>query len=294
MGPWLESLVPWGTEFIKMVQTYHNPVLTAFFKSITVLGDEAGYILFLPLLYWSLDARTGRRTGVLIFLSLSFNAVFKAIFHIPRPLATKVKVMVHEVSPSFPSGHAQGSLTLWGYLAVCWKRLPFRIAVLLLLPAIGLSRMYLGVHFPQDILGGWTFGLIFLVLFVLLEPKLTPKIASMPLWGQLLLAAIPPLILVAIYPQYHVIPAVGSWFGFQIGIALERHHVRFSSKGSTKQRALRYSAILLVIACFILPKLLLPSTTPWRFLRYASMGFVAAYIAPILFLRLGLAQREDS
>ena len=70
MGPWLESLVPWGADFIVWVQSLGNPWLDAFFGIVTFLGNEEFYLILLPLVYWCIHRRTGASLGYLSLVGL--------------------------------------------------------------------------------------------------------------------------------------------------------------------------------------------------------------------------------
>jgi len=105
---------------------------------------------------------------------LGLNTLIKASVQRLRPdtsfaLAMKIK------SYSFPSGHAFGSLVVYGlaaYLSAKYLPSPWNMIVAALLAGliivIGLSRVYLGAHYPTDVLGGWIFGLLVLALVIIL------------------------------------------------------------------------------------------------------------------------------
>jgi len=157
MDEWLESLVPWGSEVIAWVQAHSFPALDAVSRFFTVLGYEELYLLLLPLVYWCLSREIGIGLGYLSMLSAWLNSAVKYVFAVPRPSGPGIEMKAPrpEPSPSFPSGHAQNAVANWGYLAVRFRRRALWVAAGLLILGIGLSRIVLGVHFPQDILGGW-------------------------------------------------------------------------------------------------------------------------------------------
>jgi membrane protein DedA with SNARE-associated domain/membrane-associated phospholipid phosphatase len=101
------------------------------------------------------------------------NAVLKGVIHRPRPVYATA--FLHGTSFSFPSGHAMGSLVGYGMLTylvvVLWvKRRSLQVALVIiagiLILAIGLSRLYLGVHYFSDVVGGYAAGLVWLTVCI--------------------------------------------------------------------------------------------------------------------------------
>ncbi len=281
----LLSLLPWGYSVIELVQNFRSPLLDYFFRGVTFLGDAGGYLILFPLIFWCVDARVGRRLAFFVLGSLSVNSTFKYWFAIPRPEDIRVDVLVRETSPSFPSGHAQGTLSFWGYLAWRKKNLYLALLALFLILSIGLSRIYLGVHFPQDVLGGWAIGAVLLALFVWTEEVAIRKLTQLPLYLQLLAASIGPLLLYSTVPHPARIPLLATWWGVSIGLVLEARFVKFRADGTLKQRALRFLLVIPLGALFIGMKLLLPKGELFRAIRYMSAGLGAVFLFPWLMVR---------
>ena len=311
MGPWLESLVPWGADFIVWVQSLSTPWLDTLFEILTFLGNEEFYLILLPLIYWCVDRRTGVSLGYISLASAWINSLVKHLFKIPRPgaLDSRVDVLSEQTSPSFPSGHAQGTLVNWGYLAYCWRTPVFWVVAILVILGVGLSRIVLGVHFPQDILGGWLIGLVVLVLYIWLEPLVARWLSRQQVSTQLVLAVGIPVLLIilhpsdmdGLYPAEGAITPLGALAGFGLGLVMERKWVRFSAKGTWVRRVLRFLLGIVVAAVFYLgPRLLLPEEMSHglesgaRFVRYALVGWVVAFLCPWLFALLGLAEKEEA
>lgn len=162
----------------KTIQHWRTPGLDAFFHGVTRLGDPIP-----PLLIAAVTAAwlfsTGRHwPGVFVLiatLGLPLNFLIKELIRRPRPAGDSVNVLLDVVGRSFPSGHAMTATMVYGFLAYLGFVLPARpahraiiVATFTVLPLlIGFSRVYLGVHWASDILGGWTAGLFFLLLMVL-------------------------------------------------------------------------------------------------------------------------------
>lgn len=310
MEEWLESLVPWGAQVIAWVQAHSFPALDWASKVFTYLGYEEIYLLLLPLIYWCISREIGIGLGYVSLLSAWLNSAIKYVFAIPRPSGAGIEMKAPrlEVSPSFPSGHAQNAVANWGYLAVRFRSWVLRLAAVLLIVAIGLSRIVLGVHFPQDVLGGWLIGLVLVAGYAAIEPQVRRWFGEQRMLGQVLLAVGLPLLLMLVHPAdtAGVYPAEGAvtptaaLVGLGIGVIMERRWVRFQVDGAWWLRLVRYLVgVVLVGALWAGPKLLLPEEmgsgldTALRFARYALLGWAVAFFCPWLFTKLGLASRES-
>ena len=311
MGPWLESLVPWGADFIASVQALSSPWLDSLFAILTFLGNEEFYLILLPLVYWCIDRGAGVSLGYLSLFSAWINSLVKHLFKIPRPgtLDSRVSALTEETSPSFPSGHAQGTLVNWGYLAYLLRRPAFWILTLFVILGVGLSRVVLGVHFPQDILGGWLIGLVVLLLYILLEKPVARWLSGQRTPIQVILAVGIPVLLIflhpsdmdGLYPAEGSITPMSALVGFGLGMIMERKWVRFRADGKWGQRVLRFLLGLILAAVFYLgPRFVLPEEMAYgleaglRFVRYALVGWVVAFLGPWLFVLTGLADQETS
>lgn len=309
MGEWLESLVPWGIEVIVWVQSLSNPFLDAVFKAITFLGNAEFYLLALPILYWCVHRQTGVALSYLSLLSAWVNDAVKYLFKIPRPEAfdARIRVLVEETSPSFPSGHSQNAVANWGYLAYRFRHWIFTVIAVLLMLSIGLSRIVLGVHFPQDVIGGWLIGLVLLVTYIWAEPPVERWLARQSVASQIALAVGVPVLLIflhpsdvdGLYPAEGSITPMGALAGAGLGVIMERQTVRFSVAGAWWRRSLRFLVGIVVVALFYLgPSLILPEDMAYgleaaiRFVRYALVGWAGAFLCPWLFVRLGLASQD--
>jgi membrane-associated phospholipid phosphatase len=307
MGEWLESLVPWGTEVLVKIQSYTPEWLVIVFVGFTFLGYEEFYLLVLPLIFWCIDRQIGVRLGFISLFSAWLNSVFKYLFAIPRPSDPRLNVPYPDTSPSFPSGHAQNAVVNWGYLAYSFRKPIFTIVAVVIILGISLSRMVLGVHFPQDVIGGGLIGLVLLVVFIWAEPPASRWLGAQSRVVQATLAVAGPLVLIFLHPAdtegYY--PASGSITpmsviaGFAVGLVMEQTWVRFRVEGEWWRRGLRLLLGLVVVAIFYAgPRFLLPEDMAYgleaalRFVRYALVGWSVAFLCPWLFVRLRLAEGD--
>ena len=153
------------------VYSIRNEKLTMFWKFITHSGDSEIVIMLgiVLLLVKSLRNKYGVKFAIAALSSTALYQGMKYIFQRPRPdIALR---LIEESGYSFPSGHSMNCLVSYGILAYlilkyCENaRLAkiFSVGLGLIIILIGLSRVYVGVHFPTDVIGGWSLGIAVLV-----------------------------------------------------------------------------------------------------------------------------------
>jgi len=166
-----QYILDWGIMVILTMQAWGD-WLTIPMNFFTTLGNLETNLLFIATLYWCYDRRLGVRLAVAFTVSsVVFNSC-KLIFQAPRPywVDTRVRLLGRpEISFGLPSGHAQNAVIIWGTLATYGQKLWLWVVAISLMFFIGLSRIYLGVHYPTDVLVGWVIGLITFGLLARLE-----------------------------------------------------------------------------------------------------------------------------
>lgn len=171
------SIESWGIDLILKIQLALMPALDLPMRFISGLGEEVFYILVIPCLYWCVHKKVGLRLFFFLIFSTILNSMGKWILHMPRPYWIEPGINAKYIETGFgaPSGHSQNALGVWMYLAMLLHqflkvRFFYYIAALLAV-LISFSRLYLGVHFPHDLLSGWFLACLLLFLFWLLaEP----------------------------------------------------------------------------------------------------------------------------
>jgi membrane-associated phospholipid phosphatase len=305
---WLLSLEPWGTEVILWAQSWSTPFLDRLFGFITFLGEQELALGLLLLTHWCFNKRTGRRLAYAMSLSVYSNSFIKHTFMTLRPSDARIRVMrpVYPPSPNFPSGHAQNGLVTWGFVASRVRRVLVWALTALLVLLIGFSRIYLGVHDPAAVVGGWILGIILLGLFLWAVPYVERWLGQRTLWCKLVLAVVLPVAglllhrpdVRGLYPAPDAAAITGILLGISLGFLLEPRRIAFRVEGYWWQKLLRLVVGLTAVAIFWQgPTLLLPDdlvhsvAMAMRFVQHALIGFAATFLAPWLFVRLRLAER---
>lgn len=303
----MDGVLEWGIELILGLRRL-VPGLVAPFEAITFLGNEMFFLLLIPFVYWCLDRRTGARLTALFLLSAYLNTAVKWLADQPRPFdlafdriqhlfkypLEEAKERYEAYGGGFPSGHAQNSIVIWGYLATQIKRAWLWVIAGLLVLLVPLSRVYLAVHFPHDILGGYVLGLALLLLYLWLEPKVEARLAEAgPAWQLAIALTIPALTMILVRDEASV-TAGATLMGMGVGFVLERRWVGFESIGVWWKQVLRYAfGIAVLLGLYAGLKAAFSSLEPvllFRFFRYGLMGLWGGFGAPWAFVRLRLAE----
>lgn len=157
--------------FIRVLEGIRNPGLDLFFSLITKLGEEDIFIIISLFVFWCINKKKGFYLLVVGFAGTLANQFLKITFKVPRPWVKDPTFTIVESAResangySFPSGHTQTSVGVYGGLARAFKSNIFRIICILLCVLIPLSRLYLGVHTLLDVSVSFILALIFIFVF---------------------------------------------------------------------------------------------------------------------------------
>ena len=144
-------------EFLYILEGLRTPLGDAFFSAITHLGEETLFIIFGLLLFWCVDKWQGYYLLATGLSGTVINQFLKLWFRIPRPWVKDPDFTIVESARaeatgySFPSGHTQSSVGIFGALARWNRQRWLRVLCIALCVLVPLSRMYLGVHTPADV-----------------------------------------------------------------------------------------------------------------------------------------------
>ena len=194
-------------EFLYFLQSLRCPALDAVFSLITHGGEETVFMAIGMIVFWCINKYQGYYLLCTGFLGTVINQFLKMLCRVPRPWVKDPNFPIVESARaeatgySFPSGHTQTSVGLFGGIARMTKHKLVRIAMIVLCVLVPFSRMYLGVHTPADVLVsvGIALALVFLLYPLFEKAATTPRIMYILLGSFLVLISLF-VGFVALYP----------------------------------------------------------------------------------------------
>jgi len=291
----LDEILRWGLDIVVAVQQFRTSWLDSFFIIISSLGNDFFYFLLMPLIFWCVDKNMGARLIIIFCFSNWVNSSVKNLLQQPRPFNLDPSVKVINIGgPGIPSGHAQGSLLTWGFIAKIFNKKSIYIFAVIFILLMALSRVYLGAHFPTDIFGGWILALAILIIYFLAREKVELFFSRLNLPLLLLLSlCIPILLALIVQVKYSVYP-MAILSGFAAGYCIESKYVGFENSRNILNNILRYSIGILSAGVIsfglkiVSDAIFADYFLIWLFIRFWITGFFVSLGAPWIFKKLNI------
>lgn len=185
---WTEGTASLDESVISVVQGGESPGLTRVMEAFSWLGSTIVVIVLAVSILLFLALVLGHRKELLLFVAVVggaplMNVFLKSWFQRERP---NIHRLVEETGYSFPSGHSMAAFALYGALTyLLWKHLSGRTGKTMLILigsaivlCIGWSRIYLGVHYPSDVLGGYLASGVWLGLMIEIFPRMNKQLRA--------------------------------------------------------------------------------------------------------------------
>ena len=156
-----------GLDIVLWLQAHGNGFFDALAEALHFIGGDWVHLGALLVLYFSVDKRLGLRLLLLLALSSGTVSLLKVVFQTPRPYQVSAEVVTlgQQGGYGLPSGHVANALVVWGYTALWFKKRRLMWCVIVYALLMGWSRMYSGVHYPQDVAAGLIVGALMLRLY---------------------------------------------------------------------------------------------------------------------------------
>lgn len=282
-----------GIEFLRYLSQFRGPLANAVFLGLSGLGSTAGYVVLFCLLWWGVSSRLGTKLFVALVLSVYLNAVLKDWVGQPRPFVyADIDSVTRPGEFSFPSGHAQHAALVWTLLAAHFRKRWFTIVAFAMAVLVGFSRLYLGVHFPTDVLAGWLMGGILAAACLRWSGRSIDWASRLAFERQILLSLLVPLALVLLHETANTAIALGGLAGALSGLTLARRD-RLDPEdrpGPRRPERLVLGLVGLPVVYLALSGLSLSEGSPLYplhlWLQFAAIGLWVSFLVPKLVSRM--------
>lgn len=292
--------------FLYFLEGLRTPFLDKLFSAITNLGGETALLAIGLALFWCVDKRMGYYALTTGLSGTVLNQFLKLAFRISRPWARDPNFTIVESARadaggySFPSGHTQNSVSVFGAIATETKRRWVRVLAIVLAILVPFSRMYLGVHTPQDVLMAAASSLVLLFVFRPLVYSKNPRVLPVTLG---VLAALSAAF--CLYAELFPFPAdidsdnlqegvknaytlLGAFLGFLVVYLIDEKYLRFSTEALWWAQILKlFLGLALVVAAKILLKApilaLCGGHSAASAIRYFLLVLLAGLVWPLTF-----------
>lgn len=271
----MENVAP-----ILFLQQFSSPALDII---ATILANftDLFFIVAVTLVYWCIDKNKGEQLGYIAVTNMLFSTFLKDVIRLPRPIGREGVISLAEESApgfSFPSMHTQVISNLTATTWYFFRKPRLTIALFTLTVLMGVSRIYLGVHYLTDVFGGLFFGILAAFICISVLKRIRSKI-KIYCFTILLSAAF-----LFTKPSAEYLMLFCGLCSFALGILFEKKFVRLKMPSSKPLKILRFAFGISVLLLIYIGFKLLGIPNPIRdILRYSLIVFSAVGLIPYCF-----------
>lgn len=290
---------------LQFFQSIRSPFLDILFLVLTISTEAPVIIILSAIMYWCIDKKRGQRILFALVGNIVLNTGIKDFVRAKRPIGVKgIESMRVSTATgySFPSGHTQTATSFWTSIMIIFKNRYIYILSIIMIIGVGLSRLYLAVHWPIDVIFGWIFGIVFTLILI----KIFDYVDDSKNYLILILILVLSGLVIFILDDLTYIKTFGVLTGFVLGYIVEdvfikfktenvaKNKIQFSSKKSNENIFIRNTVrfligIITLGLVYIGLKYIMPNGYVYDYIRYSIVIFYSIAGVPALFKILKLA-----
>lgn len=285
-------------------QSVRSDFLDVLMNTISLFGEILIPLAVITIIYWCIDKKKGFVITLSILTALMTTQIVKSIVRYPRPFQAYPELIQGDristaTGYSFPSGHSTLSSSFYPALYLAFRTKALLVIAIVLTIMVPVSRLYLGVHWPMDVICGTIIGLSSSILFARIADDITKDDASYRRYSMIygIAAGIVSLVFTILltadavdhtaFSDLASNAAIAS--GAMIGFALESYFVRFRISGGMGKKVLNVAIgiILMVLVLILLTLIPMPHSVSVFVMMFAA-GMWVSFLYPLIATRTGL------
>ena len=294
----------WEMQLMEWLQAHLGTSGAGFWllSNLSALGEQMLLVAVMGFLYWGLNKEFGKYVGINVLMANVWGPMIKNVVKRLRPYYVSgynVKLLrlvdssadamdVAAQGYSFPSGHSANAVTVYGSLAAHEKKKKVLWILAIVFPLlVGFSRVYVGAHYPSDVIGGWVLGAVIVILIPWLREKITNRWVF---YAVLILSCLPGFFFCTSNDYFS---SFGMLVGFILAEPFEEKYVKFENTSNIFRCILRtlgggsiYFGLNILLKLPFSEEVLESASMVSqliRFLRYGIVIFVVIGVYPMIF-----------
>jgi len=281
-------------DFMVKLQEFRTPILNKLVEFITITAEETLIIVVMCIIFWCISREYGYKLILSVVIAAVSNSALKTILNVDRPWIKDDRIIPIRqetaTSSSMPSGHTQTGSSMWFSISRSFRKKLLIIISYVMMISIAASRVYLSVHTPQDVL----VALVLSVVGVLLAHRLVDIALKNNSTFVFTILALIGFIGLFFFKGEAYYKMTGLLIAFPLAFFLENKYVVFQAKAKFYKQILKIVIGFIVVLIFKEGlKFILPESVIFEAVRYFFVGISAIYLAPQIFVSLGLSKRKS-